>query len=65
MHGKSASEHNFSGVGCNFRAFQGTFPGANKIQGLSESSRVFQSLPGFPGFVGYPIQGLLATLLSD
>jgi len=23
MHGKSASEHNCSGVGCNFRVFQG------------------------------------------
>jgi len=28
---KSASEHNFSEVGCNFRVFQGIFPRANKI----------------------------------
>ena len=41
MRGKSASEHSFSGVSCNFRVFQGMFPGANKIQGL-------------PGFVGHP-----------
>ena len=39
-HKKSASEHNFSGVGCNFRVFQGIFPGAKKTQGFSESSRV-------------------------
>jgi len=41
MRGKSNSEHNFSGVGCNFRVFQGSFPGTNKIQGFSESSRIF------------------------
>ena len=40
MRGKSASEHNFSWVGCNFKVFQGIFPGANKIQGFSGSSRV-------------------------
>ena len=40
MREKSASEHNFSGVGCNFRVFQGIFPGANKIQGSSGSSKV-------------------------
>ena len=39
MRGKSTSEHNFSGVGCNFRVFRGIFPGANKIQGFSGSSR--------------------------
>ena len=44
MHGKSASEHNFSGVGCNFRVFQGIFPGANKIPGFSWSSGDFQGL---------------------
>ena len=45
MRGKSASEHNFSGVGCNFRVFQGIFPGANNIKG-------FQALPGFVGHPG-------------
>ena len=40
MHGKLASEHNFSGMGCNFRVFQGIVPGANKLQGFSGSSRV-------------------------
>ena len=45
MHGKSVSEHNFSGMGCNFRVLQGIFPGANKIQ----------SLQGLPGFVGHPV----------
>jgi len=40
MRGKFASEHNFSGVGRNFRVFKGIFPGANKIQGFSGSSRV-------------------------
>jgi len=40
MHEKSASEHNFSRVGCNFRVFQGISPEANKIQGFSGSSRV-------------------------
>ena len=39
MPGKSASEHNFSGVCCNFRVFQGIFPG-EKIQGFSGSFRV-------------------------
>jgi len=42
MRGKSISEHNFSGVGCTFRVFQGIFPGAEK-------SRVFQGLPEFVG----------------
>ena len=37
----------FSGVGYNFRVFQGIFPRAKKIQGFSGSSR-------FPGFVGHP-----------
>ena len=37
---KSSSEHNFSGVYCNFRVFRGIFPGAHKIQGFSGSSRV-------------------------
>ena len=40
MHGKSLSEHKFLGVGCNFRVFEGIFPGVNKIQGFSGSSRV-------------------------
>ena len=40
MRGKSASEHNFLGVGCTFRVFQGTFPGAKN----SRVFRVFQSL---------------------
>jgi len=40
VHGKSASKHNFSGMGCNCRVFQGTFPGANRIQGFSGTSRV-------------------------
>ena len=44
MCGKSASEHNFSGVGCNFRVFQGICPGANKIQGFQ----------GLRGFFGHP-----------
>jgi len=34
MRGRSASEYYFSGVECNFRVFQGIFPGAKKIQGL-------------------------------
>ena len=38
--GKSASEHNVTGVSCNFRVFQSIFPGAKRIQGFSESSRV-------------------------
>ena len=37
---KSASEHNFSGVDCNFRVFQGIYLGANKIKCFSGSSRV-------------------------
>ena len=41
---KAASEHNFSGVGFNFRAFQGISPGTNKIKCFSGSSR----------FVGHP-----------
>ena len=45
MHGESALEHNFSGVGCNFRVLQGIFQGQTK-------SRVFQ---GLPGFVGHPV----------
>ena len=56
MHRKSASEHNFSGVGCNFRVFQGIFVEANKIQG-------FQGLPGFLGFVGHPKVDMLRKSL--
>ena len=40
VHGQSASEHNFSGVGSNFRVFPDIFPGAKKIQSFSGSSRV-------------------------
>ena len=29
---KSTSEQNLSGVGCNFRVFEGSFPGTKKIQ---------------------------------
>ena len=29
---KSASEQNVSGVGCNFRVFEGSCPGTKKIQ---------------------------------
>ena len=47
MRRKSASEHNFQGVGCNLRVLQAIFPGGRK-------SKVFQGLPGFPGFVGHP-----------
>ena len=43
MRRKSTSEHKFSGVSCNFKVFQAIFPGANKIQGFSGSSRVFWS----------------------
>jgi len=50
MRGKFASEHNFSGVGRNFRVFKGIFQGQTK-------SRDFQGLPGFPGFVGHPGKG--------
>ena len=39
---KSASEHNLSGVGCNFRVSQGSFPGARKIQDFPGSSRAFR-----------------------
>ena len=39
MHRKVASEHNFYGVNCSLRAFQGIFKGAKKIQSFSESSR--------------------------
>ena len=45
LDGKSASEHTFSGVGCNVRVFQGIFQGQRK-------SRVFQ---GLPGFVDHPV----------
>jgi len=48
MRGKSAPGHYFSGVECNFRVFQGIFPGERK-------SRVFQSLPGIPGCVRHPV----------
>ena len=41
MHGKSASENNFSGVGWNFRVFQGIFPGGKQHPGFF---RVFQGL---------------------
>jgi len=37
---KSDSEHTYSGMGCNFRGFQGIFPGAKKIQGFSGLSSV-------------------------
>ena len=46
VYGKPALEHTFSGVGWNFRAFQGIFLGAKKVQGLSR----------FPGFVGHPVE---------
>ena len=48
---KSASEHNFSGVGCNVRVFQGISPWANTIQGFQ----------GLPGFVGHPVNSSLAN----
>ena len=52
MHGKSASEYNFSGVGCNFRVFQG-----------QRKSRVFQ---GLPGFAGHPdVNYTYVRLLTD
>ena len=41
MRGKSTSERNLSGVGCNFRVFQG-----------QTKPRFFQ---GLPGFVGHPV----------
>ena len=45
MRGKSTSEHNLSGEGCNFRVSRVFFLGQTK-------SRVFQ---GLPGFVGHPV----------
>jgi len=47
MCGKSTSDHNFSGVGCNFKFSRVFFQGQIK-------SRVFQGLPGVPGIVGHP-----------
>ena len=43
MRGRSASEHIFSGVGCNFRVLWGIFLGVKKIQGL-------------PGFASHPTE---------
>ena len=40
MHRKSASEHNFSEVGCNFRVSQSISPRVNKIQVFSGSFMV-------------------------
>ena len=47
MHGKSNSEHNFSGVGCNFRFSRVFFQG-------KQNPGFFKSLLGLPGFVGHP-----------
>ena len=41
LRGKSASGHYFSGVECNFRVFQGIFPGGKEYPGVF---RVFQGL---------------------
>jgi len=38
-------------VECNFRVFQGIFPGAKNTQG-------FQGLPWFPGVVSHPVDTL-------
>ena len=39
---KSASEHSFSGKGCNIRVFQGIFPRAKKVHSFSGSFSVFR-----------------------
>ena len=61
---KSASEHNLSGVGCNFRVFQGKFPEARKIQEFPGWCSRGKDNPGFfRAFQGF--QDLLATLVAN